>query len=296
MAEPPPHEKVAPVITPILDEYLKWYGAVYMAVIQKSQAPSNPAGSVLKNFLTTISQEHFITKERGSRILAEQKNMLAEIQSGSPKSFQKKFEIFYATLRELERDCVREDHGLDYLTGLKSQAVLYDDIRKELEKLSRKGQPFSMALVQIDHYYDIIEDISDESTLENTCKIARLVQDCVRNFDEAYRSGPGEFTLLIKQTDISGGLAALERLNNSLEKLGLQVQTSEGQITLSISGCIAEPVSHDTPEDLMKNLRIDIKNRADATDKKTGTILEYNEMSPLQRYLQEERQGQEQKS
>lgn len=296
MADPKPHEKVAPVITPILDEYLKWYGAVYMAVIQKSQAPSNPAGSVLKNFLTTTSQEHFITKERSARILAEQENMLAEIQGGSPESFQEKFEIFYATLRELERDCVREDHGLDYLTGLKSRAVLFDDIRKELEKISRKGQPFSMALVQIDRYSEIIEVMSDESTLVNTREIAGLVQDCVRSFDEAYRTGPGEFTLLLKQTDITGGLAALERLNNSLEKLALQVEIPNGNIAITMSGCIAEPVSHDTPEDLMKNLRIDIKGKAGTKGRETGTILEYNEMSPLQRYLQEHGQGQEQNS
>ncbi len=282
-------QNIMEVISPILDEYIKWYGAALSGLLKNTGSPiSNPAGSVLKNFLTTLSNDHFITNRRAASLLESQEQMQISYQKESEDVFIEKYQNFFLSLRALERDCVLEDNGLDYLTGLNSKSVLIRDIEKELERLSRKGQAFSMALIQIEQYDDILSQMSDTSSLQNTRKVAELVKDSIRSFDEAYRSGPGEFFVLLKQADISGGLAALARLRNNLEKEEITIELQGKEVPLSLSCCVAEPVEQDVAEDLLKNLRSDLK-KGKGKDNGQGQILEYHEISPLQRYLQEEK-------
>lgn len=276
------------VLSPILDEYTKWYSSALKSLAVEEQHAPNPAVSVLKNFLTTLNQDHFITNRRAQRILDGQQKMLGAYQQdllSKTDDFIKAYERFYQELRSLERDCVLEDHGLDYLTGLKSKVALIDDINKHLELLSRKGEPFSLALVQINRYDEIVQSMDKTSSFENTRAIAELIKQQVRTFDEVYRTGPGEFVAVLRQSDIAGGLAALERINRGVERLSIQINFAEGIGDLSLSSCVAEPVSHDTAEDLIKNLRYDLNRMKNDSG---GQVLEYHELSPLQRYIQEE--------
>lgn len=280
------------IISPILDEYTKWYGAAIIGILKGNVTPiSNPAGSVLKNFLTTLSNDHFITNIRAEQLLNLQKNMQSHyeksLQTGIESFFKDSYECFFAQIRALERDCVLESSGFDYVTGLRSKSVLLADISKELEHLSRNGNSFSIALVQIDHYSEIDAYSTDMLSLQYNQKVGNLIQDCIRNFDIAYRSGLGEFVIILKQSDISGGLSAISRMHKVLEDEKYIIEIDGQNILLSLSTCVAVPVEHDLAEDLIKNLRADLKNGKG--DKGDGSILQYHEISPVQRYLQEDK-------
>jgi len=49
----------------------------------------------------------------------------------------------------------------------------------------------------------------------------------------------------------------------------------------SLSCCVAEPLPNDNLDNLLANMRNDL----DTTDKNEDAVLEYYELSPLQRYI-----------
>ncbi len=217
-------------------------------------------------------------------------NMKETREKPSHKDFQKfltNYEEFLFYVRRLEKDLLQDGSGYDSQTGLRSKNMLYVDIKRELERLERQGKSFCIAFMKLDNFDLIRQDASHDERNGYIKLIAGLIKLSIRSFDDAYYMGGDEFVLSLKQTDVSGGVTALERLRRELEQqeVMLQLEGEKGEIPMSMSCCIAEPVGGDDVNDLLKNLRADLKN---SEHKKTDTVLEYHELSPLQRYVQSE--------
>lgn len=193
------------------------------------------------------------------------------------------FEEFFHHVRRIERDIVLEDSGLDPLTGLRIEAVLEKDLTRELDRLARQGKPFCLALVRIDRLDDIRASNPPEKVNECLVAVSAMIKRCMRSYDDAYRLERDEFVLALKQASTSGGVRALERLKRELEKERLNIPINGKKTEISLSSCIAEPVPGDNIAQLLKNLHNDLDNAA----KGEGSVLEYFEMSPLQRYVKE---------
>lgn len=209
----------------------------------------------------------------------------------SQKDFQKfltNYEEFLFYVRRLEKDLLLEGSGFDSQTGLRSKNMLYVDIKRELERLERQGKSFCIAFMKLDNFDLIRQDALHDERSGYIKLIAGLIKLSIRSFDDAYYMGGDEFVLSLKQTDVTGGVTALERLRRELEQqeVMLQLGGDGGEIPMSMSCCIAEPVGGDDVNDLLKNLRADLRN---SKHEKTDTVLEYHELSPLQRYVQSEK-------
>lgn len=209
------------------------------------------------------------------------------LKSKQPASYQEYdeltrfFEGFMDTLRRVEKELILDEKGVDVETGLRRKTVLNKDMDREMQRLARQGKPFSLALVRIDHFEKISEAEGDR-TVEYVKHISELIKKSVRSFDDAYRVDDGEFILSLKQADVTGGVRALERLKELLE--GYTYEFTSGKLDskmASLSCCIAEPLPHDDINELIENMRKDL----DTTDKDEDAVLEYYELSPLQRYI-----------
>ncbi len=193
------------------------------------------------------------------------------------------YEEFLFYIRRMEMDIVLDGIGYDAFTGLRSKKLVYTDINRELQRLARQGKSFCVAMVRIDDF-DSIKSNANESESDGYIKlIAELIKLSIRSFDDAYYMGEAEFILSLKQAEISGGISALERLRTELEKQDIKMANNSKQL-LSMSCCIAAPVECDDANELVKNLRLDLNS---SKDKITDTVLEYHELSPLQRYVQD---------
>ncbi len=197
------------------------------------------------------------------------------------------YEEFVLHIRRIEKDIVLEGIGYDAFTGLRSRKLVFSDINRELQRLSRQGKKFCIAMIKIDNF-DSIKKFSDKNESGGYIKlVANLIKLSIRSFDDAYYMGENEFIICLKQTDISGGISALERLRSELEEkdivvsLNTDIDNNEKRY-LSMSCCIAEPVENDTAEELIENLRIDLNN---SKNSRSDKVLEYHELSPLQRYI-----------
>ena len=175
--------------------------------------------------------------------------------------------------------------GYDALTSLRSKSMLLPDIQREFDRLMRQGKKFCVAMACIDRF-DVIEGSVSSVEAEGYVKlVASLIKLSIRSFDDAYYVGDGRFALCLKQAEVSGGITALERLRRELERQNISLVTQSGEKSLlSMSCCIAEPVEGDDMRELVKNLRLDLES---STQGEVDTVLRYNELSPLQRFIKD---------
>ncbi|MFN3701224.1 MAG: diguanylate cyclase domain-containing protein [Alphaproteobacteria bacterium] len=201
------------------------------------------------------------------------------------KSFEQLSNIYDAcinNLRRYERDSVLENNGIDALTGLRTKTVMKSDIEREFDRLARRGKPFCLAIARIDHYDEIVDEHGRSYAREITKKIAELIKKSIRSFDDGYRLGSGEFILSLKQANVTGGIAALERLRKMLIGANIKYKIKGKSKALTMSCCIAEPLPGDDFFELISHLRKDLET----AERPVNSLLEYRELSELQRYIQ----------
>lgn len=287
-------------LSTVLDEFANWYGDLLGCLFYPAEGSCDDLDKVHMIFeewlaetkrMEILEQEYLARIGRIHQDLKEvSQNLIRSVTANNSKpdysSFSKLaglFQEFINSTRRLEKDSVLEDSGIDVLTGLRSKNALHSDLAVEMERLSRRGKPFCLALAKIDNYGDIVEQHSRERAREYTKHVSVLIKKSMRSFDDGYRLGNGEFILCLKQADMMGGVAALERLKKALLKEQINVTLDNRQQPLTMSCCIAEPLPEDDISELVANLRSDLEQ---SERENAGSVLEYHEMSDLERYLQ----------
>ncbi|MGH1455264.1 MAG: diguanylate cyclase domain-containing protein [Alphaproteobacteria bacterium] len=199
-------------------------------------------------------------------------------------SFVTMYEEFAINIRRLEREILLDGNGFDALTGLRNAKLVEKDVTRELDRLARQGRNFCLALVRVDHFNKVQASVSDNEMTGYIRLLADLIKLSLRSFDDAYYLDNGEYLLCLKQSEISGGISALERLRKELERQAIKVTIgTDPDVAMSMSCVIGEPVAGDKADELIGNLREDLHSKNQI---KTDTVLQYHELSPLQRYVQ----------
>jgi GGDEF domain-containing protein len=179
------------------------------------------------------------------------------------------YENFQSSLQRLEQDCLLADFGIDSMTGLRSSVVMVQDLERELERRSRRGQAFCMVLSKIDGINDRISD-------KNILLASQAIEETMRGFDDAYVVGQGEFLISLKHADEMGGIRFIERLKNIL--------VANSAIQFTMSSCVVEPVPGDDIKGLISSLQKDLG----ALDKAgPGVYTIHKDVSRLSQYIQE---------
>ena len=68
-------------------------------------------------------------------------------------------------------------------------------LRRSLDRLSRQGKAFSVAIARIDHFEKLSQGLTKEQLEECLQWLAAIIKKCLRSFDDAYRLENGEFIL-----------------------------------------------------------------------------------------------------
>ncbi len=287
-------------LLPILDDHAEWFHSLVKCFFYPEEAGElcginkptsfakwsvyvNRKGEVPPEIIDKLSSLHADLFALSDVLV----NISRQTGERPPKKDFEKFltvyEEFFLYIRRLEKDYIIEGSGYDAFTGLRNKNILIVDIERELQRFARQGKSFCIALIKIDNFAAIKEKASEKEVDGYIKLIAGLIKLSIRSFDDAYYLGDDEFALCLKQSDVSGGVSALERLRQELERQGVFINIDNKDIPLSMSCCIAEPVCDDNIEELIEDLRSDLKN---SEFKKTDTVLEYHELSPLERYVQ----------
>lgn len=195
--------------------------------------------------------------------------------------FLELYNAFVDYLRRLERDSLRADGGVDDFSGLRLRNMVYYDLAREQERLARNGRSFSLVMAHIDNFSEIHKTLDKKAYEALVRGVGKIIQKMLRSFDDAYYMDNGEFLLNLKQTDKKGGRALVERMREQLETSGLQV---DGR-SVSLSYCVSEPLPEDQAEQILADMRYDLKRYGD----EAASAVEYIEQTPLSRYVQDQK-------
>ncbi len=287
-------------LLPVIGDQTEWFDALvqnlfYFEMKGKVLAVEKPVsfadwvkntrqdGIVQEELLEKLAAMHKDVMKAADKLLFDVKEVKVKPDFEAFQTFVNIYEEFMQRLRRLERDFLLDGTGYDPFTGLRSPKVLFQDIERELHRLSRRGKHFCIAFGRIDETERMEQSYSESERNVFVKSIADIIKLSVRSFDDAYYMGNYEFVLCLKQADMAGGVSALDRLRKELERRNIQVKLGADVVPLSMSCCIAQPVQGDDIRELIKNLKSDLKN----SNRHPDSVLEYYEISPLQRFVQE---------
>jgi diguanylate cyclase (GGDEF)-like protein len=289
-------------IIPVLADHLRWYHglqkqllypqvfkpgaaerlASFHAWFQKAQSKEY----IDRPALDALQKAYYNLHEAAERALdgASSRKTVSASDFDTLGSLHLKF---CELIREYERDSILEDGGLDSLTGLRNWRQLRKDLKKEMDRLERSGRSFTIAMTRIDQYEEIIREYSVAEARNYLILVAGLMKQSLRTFDDAYRTQDDKFALCLRQADITGGISALARLRELLEEQDEVIKLGGRRVNLTLSCCVAEPVPENDVDEILRNLTDDLDNMKNST----GTVLEYFETSPLQKFIETKDQG-----
>ena len=109
----------------------------------------------------------------------------------------------------------------DGLTGLGNRRRMEEDLDRAHARAERVGEPFSVALFDIDHFKLYNDRYGHPAGDEALRLVTERIQGVLRKAESAYRYGGEEFLLVLPDCDLQGAAIAAERCRRAVEEVGL---------------------------------------------------------------------------
>ena len=143
----------------------------------------------------------------------------------------------------------------DGLTGLLNRRAIEALLDREAQRLERFNQPFSILLIDIDHFKRVNDHLGHPAGDQVLIEVARRLQVEAREVDHVARYGGEEFCVLLPHTEHEGALQAAERLREGV----CERPITWGNATVPVTISMGLVCANDPRESLQSLLR-----RADA--------------------------------
>jgi diguanylate cyclase (GGDEF)-like protein len=155
-------------------------------------------------------------------------------------SYRRSFELEQALLRESR---------IDPLTGVLNRRALEEQGFAELSLCRRHGQPYSVLMIDIDHFKDINDRYGHPVGDQVLRAVAAACRGLIRDCDRFGRWGGEEFLALLPETPGAPALALAERMRHAVAQAGFEFGGDVQRVTVSI-GVAGEdvPGAGDTAE------------------------------------------------
>lgn len=281
----------------LIDEYIDWY-LLFVRVVffaaQNNKVKSDPPTSFVEWSKQAAHHKTVDSMAVGNLLLLHKEMVAASetvkalprtntslLENENCEKFSLLFEEFLNKLKRVSRQDVSARKEIDIITGLQTQNSFYKDAQREMERLTRQGKTFSLAIIKVDNF-DFIEKEASSFDFENSLKaVAKSIGKVVRSYDDYYQFDKGLFLAILRQTDPGGGLKAMQRLNEELLARGVSYKAKNTDHIVTTSSCIAEVSPGDDMRQLVGNLKTEVLENI----KKPSSVCEYKELSALQKLL-----------
>jgi diguanylate cyclase (GGDEF)-like protein len=117
-------------------------------------------------------------------------------------------------LEEVQRLATHDD-----LTGLANRRYMIDRLTHEQHRYRRHEHPFSVVLLDLDHFKMINDVRGHHEGDEVLCAFARAVNASLRNADLVARWGGEEFLLLLPDTTLDQARVTLQRIQQAVRQI-----------------------------------------------------------------------------
>ncbi|MDZ7830717.1 MAG: diguanylate cyclase [Desulfobacterales bacterium] len=137
----------------------------------------------------------------------------------------------------------------DDLTKLFNSRHFYNQIDQEVNRYHRYKRPFSILLIDVDHFKHFNDTYGHLEGDRILRRVARMITSCMRTMDTAYRYGGEEFTVLLPETACDAALTVAERIKEAVNTETLD-HINDSKVTVSIG--VTEYTDTDSVSDLVK--------------------------------------------
>jgi diguanylate cyclase (GGDEF)-like protein/putative nucleotidyltransferase with HDIG domain len=137
----------------------------------------------------------------------------------------------------------------DALTGVGSRKLLEDKLQAECDRAKRYRRPFSLAILDLDHFKMVNDTLGHAAGDEAIRQLAQCISERKRATDVLARYGGDEFVLLMPETQAADAATLMERVRVNVQQIPL-----EQGLTLTLSCGISEsmPQQDAAPGDVMR--------------------------------------------
>jgi diguanylate cyclase (GGDEF)-like protein len=122
----------------------------------------------------------------------------------------------------------------DSLTGVGNRRGLDETLDGELAMMDRYANGFSVAIFDVDHLSRVNDREGRAEGDRLLARIARLLEEYVRQTDVVARYGGEQFAVVMRETDLDGGRVFAERLRLHVEEK--LPATVSGGVTTALDG------------------------------------------------------------
>jgi diguanylate cyclase (GGDEF)-like protein len=145
--------------------------------------------------------------------------------------------IFFLALFARELTAIVERRSqLDALTKVLNRQGINLGFTAELERASRSGHPFTILLVDIDHFKAVNDTHGHLAGDEALVRVSRAIRSALRNYDLVGRFGGDEFLILLPDTSSAKAIEIAERIRSDRS-----IHLASHPLTLSIGVAAAIP-------------------------------------------------------
>lgn len=141
-------------------------------------------------------------------------------------------------LGDLREDAARAAH--DGLTGIPNRRAFDARLDAVIRSYHRYGRPFSLILLDVDHFKRINDTHGHEAGDAVLRAVAARVAGSVRDVDFVARYGGEEFAVLLPETGLAGAVGTADRLRRSVAEFPVEWRGIEIPVTISL-GVAAVP-------------------------------------------------------
>jgi diguanylate cyclase (GGDEF)-like protein len=130
------------------------------------------------------------------------------------------FSVFWMTSMQLRLDLERLA-STDPLTGLHNRRAFLIYCEKELMRSSRATEPFSLVLIDLDHFKQVNDRHGHDAGDAALCAVASQLRGAVRENDVLARWGGEEFIVLLPGASSEQAVHVAQRLRLCIESISL---------------------------------------------------------------------------
>jgi two-component system, cell cycle response regulator len=142
---------------------------------------------------------------------------------------------------------------VDPLTGLHNRRYMQSHLTQLINEGSQRGTPFSLMLLDIDHFKMVNDTWGHDAGDEVLKEFAARLKKSIRGIDMACRAGGEEFVVLMPETEPDVARMVGERIRQKVERLPFPIQQGKRAISATVSiGLSGFRMGHSTADALLK--------------------------------------------
>jgi len=140
---------------------------------------------------------------------------------------------YQSMMRDLNA-ALEETSSRDPLTSLLNRRALMEMIKQEVERASRSGESFVVAMLDVDHFKKVNDRFGHETGDRALVELAGVLVKSLREYDLCGRWGGEEFLILMPESNAEMACTVMRRLGESIAALGVRVNDDLLGVTASM--------------------------------------------------------------